>query len=62
MRLVFMGTPDFATASLSEVLARGHDVAVIGGAIFEVIRRRFALQWGEVQGDIEAAIRAREAA
>lgn len=29
MRLVFMGTPDFATASLSEVLARGHDVAAV---------------------------------
>ena len=34
----------------------------IGFALFEVIRRRFAGRWGEVQGEIEAAIRAREAA
>jgi len=37
-------------------------VAAIGTVLFEFTRRRFALQWGEVQGEIEAAIRAREAA
>jgi branched-chain amino acid transport system permease protein len=37
-------------------------VALIGTALFEMTRRRFALHWGEVQGEIEAAIRAREAA
>lgn len=34
----------------------------VGFALFEVTRRRFAGHWGEVQGQIEAAIRAREAA
>jgi branched-chain amino acid transport system permease protein len=37
-------------------------VALIGIGLFEFTRRRFALHWGEVQGEIEAAIRAREAA
>ena len=37
-------------------------VAAIGIALFEMVRRRFALRWGDVQGEIEAAIRAREAA
>jgi branched-chain amino acid transport system permease protein len=37
-------------------------VAAIGLLLFEFTRRRFARQWGEVQGEIEAAIRAREAA
>jgi branched-chain amino acid transport system permease protein len=37
-------------------------VALIGIVLFEFTRRRFALQWGEVQGEIEAAIRLREAA
>ncbi len=37
-------------------------VALVGAAMFEMTRRRFALHWGEVQGEIEAAIRAREAA
>ena len=36
-------------------------VAAVGSGLFEFTRRRFALQWGEVQGEIEAAIRAREA-
>jgi branched-chain amino acid transport system permease protein len=36
-------------------------VAAVGSALFEFTRRRFALQWGEVQGEIEALIRAREA-
>ena len=37
-------------------------VALVGIGLFEMTRRRFALHWGEVQGEIEAAIRAREAA
>jgi len=35
-------------------------VALVGFGLFELARRRFALRWGEVQGQIEAAIRARE--
>jgi branched-chain amino acid transport system permease protein len=37
-------------------------LALVGGAMFLVVRQRFAHRWGEVQGEIEAAIRAREAA
>ncbi len=37
-------------------------VAVVGGVLFELARRRFAHRWGEIQGEIEASIRAREAA
>jgi len=37
-------------------------VAAVGFLLFESTRRRFAGHWGEVQGEIEAAIRAREAA
>jgi branched-chain amino acid transport system permease protein len=37
-------------------------IAAVGFAAFELSRRRFARQWGEVQGEIEAEIRAREAA
>jgi branched-chain amino acid transport system permease protein len=37
-------------------------VAAIGAVLFELARRRFARRWGEVQGEIEAAIHAREAA
>ncbi len=29
MRLVFMGTPDFAVPSLSEIVGRGHDIAAV---------------------------------
>jgi branched-chain amino acid transport system permease protein len=36
-------------------------VAAVGIGLFELVRRRFALKWGDVQGQIEAAIRAREA-
>ena len=36
-------------------------VAAVGGALFEVTRRRFARRWSEVQGEIEAAIQARQA-
>ena len=37
-------------------------VAAVGAVGFEFTRRRFAQRWGDVQGEIEAAIRAREAA
>ena len=37
-------------------------IAVVGLVPFELTRRRFAQRWGEVQGEIEAAIRARETA
>ncbi|MDP9044138.1 MAG: branched-chain amino acid ABC transporter permease [Pseudomonadota bacterium] len=36
-------------------------VAAVGSALFEISRRAFARRWGEVQGEIETAIRAREA-
>ena len=36
--------------------------AVVGLVPFELTRRRFAVRWGEVQGEIEAAIRAKEMA
>ncbi len=36
--------------------------AVVGLVPFELTRRRFAVRWGEVQGEIEAAMRAREMA
>jgi len=37
-------------------------VTAVGFAMFEIARRRFARRWGDVQGDIAAEIRAREAA
>lgn len=37
-------------------------VALVGGTLFEITRRRFVPRWGAVQGEIEAAIRARESA
>ena len=36
-------------------------IAAVGFAAFETARRKFARRWGEVQGEIEAEIRAREA-
>ena len=35
-------------------------IAAVGFAAFETARRKFARRWGEVQGEIEAEIRARE--
>src|SRR3954447_18806274 len=29
MRLIFMGTPDFAVPTLMEIVGRGHDVAAV---------------------------------
>jgi branched-chain amino acid transport system permease protein len=37
-------------------------VAAVGIVCFEFVRRRFSLRWGDVQGQIEASIRARESA
>ncbi len=37
-------------------------LALLGGAAFWVVRKRFAHRWSEVQGEIEAAIRAKETA
>lgn len=37
-------------------------LAAVGGAAFVVVRRRFAQRWGDVQGEIEEQIRAKEAA
>ena len=36
-------------------------VALVGMVLFEWARRRFSRQWGDVQGQIEAVLRAREA-
>jgi branched-chain amino acid transport system permease protein len=56
----FMGVALNAQAPLSWVGAAA--LALVGGAALLVVRRRFAQRWGEVQGEIEAAIRARETA
>ena len=37
-------------------------LALVGGGLFFQVRRRFAQRWSEVQGEIEAALRTREAA
>ena len=37
-------------------------VAALGAALFETVRRRFALRWGAVQGEIEASNRLAEIA
>ena len=29
LRLIFMGTPDFAVPTLAEIVGRGHDVAAV---------------------------------
>ena len=36
-------------------------IAVVGLVALEFLRRRFALRWGEIQGEIEVMIRAKEA-
>jgi branched-chain amino acid transport system permease protein len=37
-------------------------VTLIGAALFELARREFKAQWGEIQQDIEKEIKRREAA
>ena len=56
----FMGVTLDAKATLSWVGAAA--LALVGMVLFELARRRFARQWGEVQGQIESALRAREVA
>ena len=56
----FMGVEMNAKAVVSWVSALA--VGVVGVVLFEITRRQFAQRWGHVQGEIEAAIRAREAA
>jgi branched-chain amino acid transport system permease protein len=56
----FMGISLNAQSPASWVGAAA--LALIGGAAFLVVRKRFAHRWGDVQGEIEVAIRARDAA
>ncbi len=56
----FMGMELNVTSSTSWVGAAV--AAIVGILLFELTRRRFALHWGEVQGEIEAAICAKEVA
>jgi len=58
--LKFMGV-DLDTKSVAS-WAGAAVVGAVGMLAFELTRRRFALRWGQVQGEIEAAIRARELA
>ena len=58
--LKFMGI-ELDTTSLASWLG-AVVTAVVGLVPFELTRRRFAVRWGEVQGEIEAAIRAKEMA
>ena len=56
----FMGLELNAQSPLSWFGAAA--LALVGGGLFMVVRKRFAHHWGEVQGEIEAAIRAKEGA
>ena len=58
--LKFMGFVLNVQAAASWLVALA--ITVVGCAAFEVARRRFARRWGDVQGEIEAEIRNREAA
>ncbi len=55
----FMGVSLDAKATTSWLGASV--VALVGMVLFEWARRRFSRQWGDVQGQIEAVLRAREA-
>jgi branched-chain amino acid transport system permease protein len=57
--LRFLGVELNAKAMSSWLVAFA--AGAIGTVLFELTRRRFAQRWGQVQGEIEAAIRAREA-
>jgi branched-chain amino acid transport system permease protein len=52
---------ELKVASLSSWLSAAV-VAALGFVLFEFVRRRFALRWGDIQGEIEVAIRAKEVA
>ena len=60
--------PEFVFMGLGLSVARWFSwvgafaVAIVGFTLFEAVRRRFARQWGEIQGEIAAAVRARESA
>ncbi len=56
----FMGVELNAASSASWLGAAA--LASVGGGLFMRVRRRFAQRWGDVQGEIEAAIRAKETA
>ena len=58
--LKFMGLTLDATGASTWIGAL--ILAVVGGILFEWTRRRFAVRWGDIQGEIEATIRARELA
>ena len=58
--LRFMGVELNAKSAASWIGALA--LGGIGYGLFELTRRRFAAHWGDVQGEIAAAIRAREAA
>jgi len=58
--LKFLGTTLDAKSASSWLVSLV--IAVIGLVALEYTRRRFARHWGDVQGEIEAAIRAREMA
>ena len=44
MRIVFMGTPDFAVPTLSEIVGQGHEVAAV---YTRAPRARWARHGGE---------------
>ena len=54
LRLIFMGTPDFAVPTLLELVAHGHDIAAVytrapkpgGGAAWSCSRRRSSARRG----------------
>ncbi len=56
----FMGVALNVQSSASWVGAAA--LALVGSGAFLVVRRRFARRWSEVQGEIEALVRAKEAA
>jgi branched-chain amino acid transport system permease protein len=55
----FMGVELNAKEAVSWIAALA--LAVVGSVLFWVVRRRFVAQWSEVQSQIEALIRQREA-
>ena len=59
-KLRFLGV-DLDTESVASWLGSGVAL-VVGVALLEMVRRRFVLAWGQVQGEIEAEVKRREAA
>jgi branched-chain amino acid transport system permease protein len=58
--VAFMGSKLNASAPASWAGAAA--VLLVGAGLFEVARRRFARRWGDIQGEIERQIKAKEAA